>query len=246
MLKEELKIVGFAAVVCVVCSLLLSATDSALREKQAINVEVDRKLNVLKAFGVEIIDKQGQKLGKEEVDQFFTDHITEILLDKETGDILPGLDSSDLLKEELKAKTVLDKTKLPLYLWKDGDEVRKYAFPTSGYGLWSYLYGYLALDKDLATIVGITFYKHGETPGLGGEVDAKWFQNQFKGKKVFKDGELLTFEVVKGAVEGKYPEGNDHAVSGITGATITGKGLDTFINRDLQFYNRYFEKVRGS
>jgi Na+-transporting NADH:ubiquinone oxidoreductase subunit NqrC len=47
-------VIGFAAVVCVVCSLLLSATASTLKSKQDFNVELDRKLNVLKAFGVDI------------------------------------------------------------------------------------------------------------------------------------------------------------------------------------------------
>ena len=94
--------------------------------------------------------------------------------------------------------------------------------------------------------MGITFYKHGETPGLGGEIATDWFQEQFTNKVVWADGELHEFEVVKGAVEGLYPEGNDHAVDGISGATITGKGVATFMNDDLERYEAYFKKIRGA
>lgn len=244
--KDDLKVVGFAGVICVICSLLLSATASVLRERQELNVELDRKLNVLKAFGVAVANERGRKLSEEEVDRYFQDHISEILIDRDTGQVIPGATSADIPKEELKAKTVLEKTRLPLYLWKDEGEITKYAFPTSGMGLWSVLYGYLALDRDLATVVGITFYKNGETPGLGAEVASDWFQDQFRDKKIYADGELLNIEVVKGAVEGKYPGGSDHAVDGISGATMTGNGINTFLNRDLQYYEKYFRTVRGT
>ncbi len=246
MRKEDLKVIGFAALICVICSLLLSATSQALKDRQQEQVELDRKLNVLKAFGVEVVDAEGKKLSKARVDQYFTENISEIFLDKESGDVLEGVTLADIPKSELKAKTIKEKEHLPLYVWQEDGEIQKYAFPVSGMGLWSILYGYLALDKDLETIIGITFYKHAETPGLGGEVSTDWFQNQFKGKKIFDDGQLLEFEVVKGSVEGKYPGGNDHAVDGITGATMTGNGINTFLNRDITAYNRYFEKLRGS
>lgn len=243
MLKDDLKVILFAAVVCIVCSLILSATASALKTRQQANVETDRKLNVLKAFGVDVVDEEGHKLSKAQVDHYFTDYISEVFIDKDSGKVIEGMTA--VPKEELKAKTVEDRTALPLYVWKEGGEPRKYAFPISGMGLWSILHGYLALDQDLATIVGLTFYKHAETPGLGGEASSDWFQNQFKGKTVWKDGDLVTFEVVKGTVEGKYPDGNDHAVDGISGATMTGKGINRFLNSDLKLYDKYFSTVRG-
>ena len=246
MQKDDLKTIGFAAIICIVCSLVLSATASQLKARQEINVEIDRKINVLKAFGVTVTNEQGNKLSNQEIEGYFAKNISEIIIDKETGEIIPNLTSQSLPKEELKAKTIDEKTKLPLYQWTENNQVVKYAFPISGMGLWSILYGYLAIDKDLSTIVGITFYKHGETPGLGGECSADWFQNQFKGKKIYRDGSLLTFEVVKGNVEGKYPQGSDHAVDGMSGATMTGNGINRFMNRDIMHYERYFSKLRKS
>lgn len=229
-------VIVFATAVCVVCSLLLSATASTLKAKQDFNVELDRKVNVLKAFGVAVQDESGRRISADEVARYFTDHIRDIVLDAATGQPIDGVTSG-----QVDAKELRDRTKLPLYLWTENGEVTKYAFPTSGKGLWSTIYGYLALEKDLATIAGVTFYRHGETPGLGGEVEKDWFQANFRGKKVFEGGERLRFEVVKGDAGD-----SDHAVDGISGATLTGKGVTRFVNRDLDLYEPYFRLHRGS
>ncbi len=94
------------------------------------------------------------------------------------------------------------------------------------------------------TVKGITFYKHKETPGLGAEVDKDWFKNNFIGKKLTdKNGELVSIEVVKGYVSKTDPDAL-HKVDGISGATITGTGLTTFLKSDLEKYEPYFARVR--
>lgn len=241
MRKDDIRVITFAAVVCIICSLVLSATSQALKEKQDEQVELDRKLNVLKAFGVSIVDEKGSKLSKAAVDQYFTESIVEIYIQKETGDVVDSPDPN-LIKKEQKERTHEKRTLLPLYVWKENGNPVKYAFPTSGMGLWSIVNGYLALDRDLATIIGVTFYKHGETPGLGGEVSTDWFQNQFQGKKIFANGQLIRFEVVKGGA----PDDSDHSVDGISGATMTGNGLNVFLNRDIGYYEKYFSRIRGT
>jgi len=238
--RDDLKTIGFAAVICVVCSLLLSTTASTLRERQAMNVELDRKINVLKAFGVPVEDKEGKTIAADEVERYFSDHISEILLEKATGNVLEGKTSADIPKDERKAKKVADKTILPLYVWKDDGKTTKYAFPVSGQGLWSTIYGYCALDSSAKEVVGVTFYDHAETPGLGGECSAEWFQSQFSGKIIWADGTLYPITVVKGDAGD-----NPHAVDGITGATMTGNGIQIFLRNDLEAYDKYFSKVRG-
>ncbi len=116
----------------------------------------------------------------------------------------------------------------------------------SGKGLWSTLYGYFALENDLNTVMGITFYKHGETPGLGGEVEKKWFQENFVGKKIFdQTGELVSIKVVKGKVNDVYSgEALNHGVDGISGATITSRGVSDFLKRDLLRYGQYMKNNR--
>ncbi len=240
MRKDDIKVISFAAIVCVVCSLVLSATATVLKERQDTAVELDRQLNVLKAFGVDVMPG-GRKLAKDQVDAFFDNHIREIFIDKASG--LPVEEPDpNVLRREVKERTHETRTLLPLYVWKDDGEAVKYAFPTSGMGLWSIINGYIALDRDLSTIIGVTFYKHAETPGLGGEVSASWFQDQFTGKVIFDGNNLVPLEVVKG----KAPDESPSQVDGMSGATMTGNGLNIFLNRDIQFYNAYFSRIRGS
>ncbi|MDH3981389.1 MAG: NADH:ubiquinone reductase (Na(+)-transporting) subunit C, partial [Kiritimatiellaceae bacterium] len=135
------------------------------------------------------------------------------------------------------------KGKLPLYVWTEegADSPSKYAFPISGKGLWSMLYGYLSLEADLETIAGISFYKHGETPGLGAEIDKDWFQMQFSGKKLYAKGVATKFSVVKPGTTL-----NSHSVDGISGATLTGKGVQALIQKDAATYAEYFNSIKGN
>jgi Na+-transporting NADH:ubiquinone oxidoreductase subunit C len=132
---------------------------------------------------------------------------------------------------------------LPIYTWtEDGAAApEKYAFPVSGKGLWSMLYGYLSLESDLETIAGISFYKHGETPGLGAEIEKPWFQSQFKGKKLYDGGAPTEFNVVKPG-----SKLDEMSVDGISGATITGKGVQALIRKDAASYASYFNQIKGN
>ncbi len=129
-----------------------------------------------------------------------------------------------------------------LFTWTDEgvSKPSKYAFPISGKGLWSMLYGYLSLEADLETIAGISFYKHGETPGLGAEIEKAWFLSQFVGKKLYEDGVATAFAIVK---PGTPP--TDTSVDGISGATLTGKGVEALIRKDAAAYAEYFKSIKG-
>ena len=134
----------------------------------------------------------------------------------------------------------------PIYIKTMGGKIDGYAIPISGKGLWSTLYGYFAVESDGMTVKGITFYKHGETAGLGGEVDKPWFQNNFKGKKfVDNDGNLVGIQIMKGGVDDTSPEAY-HQVDGISGATMTSKGLNNFLMNDLKTYESFFHRIRTS
>ena len=133
---------------------------------------------------------------------------------------------------------------LELYAWtEDGaDEPSKYAFPVSGKGLWGDVFAYISLEADLRTIAGISFYKHVETPGLGAEIEKDWFQRQFVGKKLYdEERRALDFRVVK---PGSAPL-DAHSVDGISGATLTGKGVETFLRADAAEYADYLKTLKG-
>ena len=159
-----------------------------------------------------------------------------------------GIDISAMTRPEIEGtfeQHVAEKTAddLPIYTWtEDGaDQPSKYAFPISGKGLWSMMYGYLSLEADLETIAGVSFYKHGETPGLGAEIEKTWFLSQFAGKKLYADGKPTNFLVTKPG----YASG-DMAVDGISGATLTGKGVEKLVQKDAAAYADYFNSIKGN
>lgn len=157
-----------------------------------------------------------------------------------------GIDTSAMARSDI--ETTYDRyvnrmeSELPLYAWIEpgASSPSKYAFPISGKGLWGDVYGYLALEGDLRTIAGISFYKHKETPGLGAEIEKAWFQKQFAGKQLYDAArEPVAFRVVK---PGSGPL-DDRSVDGISGATLTGKGLQNFLRADAAKYAAYFRTL---
>jgi Na+-transporting NADH:ubiquinone oxidoreductase subunit C len=158
---------------------------------------------------------------------------------------LSGNEVKDKLVTDLNPKKDLDL--LPLYYCQKNGEIDSYIIPISGKGLWSTIYGYLALEPDAVTVKGITFYKHGETPGLGGEIEKEWFKQNFVGKKILSpQGELVSIAVIKGKVADKYSEGDAYRyVDGISGSTLTGNGLTQFLKEDLLQYEPFFKQIRN-
>ena len=120
--------------------------------------------------------------------------------------------------------------------------VRSYILPISGYGLWDMMYGYIAIKPDFNSVKGITFYEHKETPGLGGEFEKQYFLKRFIDKKIFdKDGKFVSVTVAKGKYMGSAVE---NYVDGVSGATLTGKGVNAFLKKDLSKYIVYFKLKR--
>ncbi|MCA9400056.1 MAG: NADH:ubiquinone reductase (Na(+)-transporting) subunit C, partial [Candidatus Omnitrophica bacterium] len=132
-------------------------------------------------------------------------------------------------------------------IYKEDGQTIAYSFPIIGKGLWSTLYGYFALEPDAKTVRGITFYSHGETPGLGAEIEKDWFTSNFVGKNIWDEEEhrLKPVEVVKGKVSDKYSgEEAEYYVDGISGATMTSKGVTAMIAKELKVYEPFFSKIR--
>jgi len=232
--SENLRVLRFAAIVCFVCSVMVSAAAIGLRDRQQANLELDIQKNILKSVG---LYEAGAT--REQVVQTFQEHMTGLVLSTE-GETVEGREPTDVNPEE-------EPGLLPLYQCRVDGVVTSYTFPIIGKGLWSTLYGYLALEADLNTVKGITFYKHGETPGLGGEIEKDWFQQNFVGKKILSEsGDFESVAVVKGKAAEKYsdPAKLEHYVDGISGATITSKGVTEMVARTLKAYEPYFSKIR--
>jgi Na+-transporting NADH:ubiquinone oxidoreductase subunit C len=108
-----------------------------------------------------------------------------------------------------------------VYLVKDQDEVQKVILPMHGKGLWSMMYAFVAVETDGNTVSAITYYEQGETPGLGGEVENPTWRAQWVGKKLFDGNQKPAIKIVKGGA----PQGSEHGVDGLSGATLTSNGV---------------------
>ena len=220
----------------IVCSLLLSLASEGLRSLKEKNVEIDKKKNILNAIGLNITS-----LSNSDIDKYFLNNIDTLIIDID-GEINNILTIPDLVAIENNQTGEVkyynnDNEYLPMY---EDNSRNVVVLPISGKGLWSTLFGYFAIDsRNYSTVRGITFYKHKETPGLGGEVSKKWFQSNFIGKEIYENNNLNSVKVAKA---GYADENSLYEVDGISGATITSNGVTTFLLRDLKRYEKYFMK----
>lgn len=216
----------FASIIVLVSAIFLTIISVTLRPIQELNAEVDMKKNILKAFE---LYKEGDELSADEIQSKYDDYVKQIFVDSEGKRVE---NPSKKEKENL----------LEVYLNEEDGKIKSYAIPVEGKGLWSTIYGYISLEDDLNTVLGLTFYKQGETPGLGAEIEKPIFTDNFKGKKIYKDDKLVSITVMKGKVDPNSPN-IAHQVDGISGATLTCKGVEEFLKEDLKKYEPYFEKA---
>jgi Na+-transporting NADH:ubiquinone oxidoreductase subunit C len=227
------KILKVAFSLCIVCSVVVSAAAVVLKPAQEANKTLDRKRNILQAAGM-------LEEGRSVEEQFAA--VEERFVDLSTGRFTdavgPDYDQRAASKDPARSREVpddLDIAKLgrqaeiaQVYMVRGDDGAyEKIILPVHGYGLWSTLYGFLALEADGNTVAGLGFYDHGETPGLGGEVDNPRWKAQWPGKQVYRDGEV-ELRLLKGSVN---PQGSnaDWQVDGLSGATLTSRGVTNLI-----------------
>lgn len=238
MSNDSLKnIIGVALGVCLVCSILVSTAAVALKPRQVANEILEKRKNVLIAGD---LMKKGEKV---DIDAIFAEKIQPVLIRLENGEKLPKEKMTGKLSPEkfdvkkiskdpdTGRRTSADEEKagikrvpvnMMIYFLKEGDGYSRIIFPVHGSGLWSVMYGFLALDKDLKTVRGFTVYKHGETPGLGGEVENPRWQASWKGKIAFDDEGKYKLNV---RAKGLARPGSTDEIDGLSGATLTSQGM---------------------
>ena len=224
-----------AFLLCVVCSVLVSGAAVVLRPTQEANKLEDKKRNILMAAG---IAEEGRS-----IDELF-EQIEARLVDLESGDYSTVADpneydfvaaAADLeqgrVTNEVGQRAGIKRRAplMPVYLVSRRGAVDKIILPVIGKGLWSTMYGFVALDRDdLNTIRSLVFYQHGETPGLGGEVDNPRWKALWNGKQAFGTDGQVQISVVRGSVDPTTP-GAEHNVDGLSGATITSRGVQDML-----------------
>jgi Na+-transporting NADH:ubiquinone oxidoreductase subunit C len=235
---------GFAVAVCVVCSLAVASASIGLRPYQKLNEKREVESKILAALGLP--EDDAIVLKGEAVDEMYAERVQPIVIDSE-GKVLPDRTVEEVKAEAKAAKSEKrDPTIHAVYLRKDGETIAAYAIPVAGRGLWGPISGYLAIAPDGETVSGATFFAPKETPGLGYEIVADWFTDRFKGKKVYAGGEAKPIEVVKGSVSLACPgDAGIHCVDGISGSTLTCRGVTAMLADGIETYDPYLERVRS-
>lgn len=247
--------VGFAAAVCVVCSIFVAGSAVALKDKQDLNAVVDKQTQVLKVAG---LVEEGESLSAAEVSKRFEENLVPRIVDLETGDYVEhadakGFDMDAAMKDPNRSTAApandakvqrVPRHALVYELKGEGDAVEAFILPVQGKGLWSTLKGFIALEPDTTTVAGLTFYSHAETPGLGGEVDNPKWKALWPGRKVFNEAGEAELEVIKG--QAGPPTADRHRVDGLSGATLTSRGVTHLIRFWVgpEAFGPYLEKRR--
>ncbi|WP_445400365.1 Na(+)-translocating NADH-quinone reductase subunit C [Zobellella sp. An-6] len=211
---------------CLVCSIVVSGAAVMLKPTQQRNQALDVQTNIVDVAG----------LGRANVAENYARYIEARLVDLDTGEFsdqpAEGYNQRAAAKDPA-ASIALSGAEdpagirrranlAPVYLAKDENgELDSIILPVHGQGLWSTMYAFVAVEPDGNTIKGITYYEQGETPGLGGEVENPNWRAQFVGKQLFDENGQPALRVVKGGA----PEGSEHGVDGLSGATLTSNGV---------------------
>ena len=235
-------VMTFAIGICVVVSSVLALLATVLKPTQEAAAEFDRQKNVMMAAG---LLKKSDPRPRAELEKLYAERVVEVIVDTRDGTVATGKTTADLKElNEKAAKENPQHTRAfrSIATAKKDGKIDTYILPVSGKGLWSTLYGYLALEADKNHVRGIQFYKHGETPGLGGEVENAEWTAGWHGKTILDEkGELVSVTVKKGKVDPSIPKEKQHYVDGLAGATITSNGVSKFVMNDLKTFSTYLK-----
>ncbi len=222
----------FAAIMVVVVAVMLSFFAELFKDQIRENVLLDKMNSILIAVDPEV-DKTNAK-------EKFTAHIKPFIVDgKGAQRAVASEEALDVnLKNEL-AKDASDRN-MPVYEYTDVKGEKKFIIPLFGNGLWDEIGGYLALKPDKNSVAGAVFTHVGETPGLGAEMTKEWFTNNFIGEKLFDGKEFKGIKVLKGKNNPRNKE--MHMVDGMSGATITGDGIQAMIDKCAMSYEPFLKK----
>lgn len=248
--NEALKTLAVAGGLCLVCSIIVSSVVVKLRPQQAINAELDMRKNILMSAG--LIEKGATA---QTINKIFSE-VETVVVDLETGNKVETegadfnqVDASKDPAQSIEIPSDLDVSNLgqrskfaKVYLTRNEEgQVETVILNHWGKGLWSTMYGFIALKEDANTIKGFAYYSQGETPGLGGEVDNPKWKKQWIGKKIYDENGEVDFSVAKAQGTGEYQ------VDGLSGATITSVG----VSKSMKYwfgthgYHNFLENVKS-
>ena len=237
--ESTVRTLTVAVLVCLVCSVFVAGAAVALKPTQVENRQLDKQRSILAIAG---LGEAG--MSAKEVKALFGERIQAKVVDLQDGTFSDAQNPAtfDPLKasKDPQLSVVLSGEQdiasikrreqfTTVYMVEQDGELQTLILPVRGYGLWSTLHGFIAVKGDLNTVVGFGFYQHGETPGLGGEVDNPKWKGLWVGKTLFDDNGALAVEIIKGSVDPQSPKA-EHQVDGLAGATLTSNGVNNLLH----------------
>lgn len=228
-----------AFLVCLACSLVVAGAALGLKPAQIVNSQLNKQRSILS-----IAAEAPESTPNAEVQRLFKERIQARIVDLDEGQFSDAQDpatydvtkalqdnalSRDLTAEEDIASIHRRERYATVYTVEEGGALKTLILPVRGYGLWSTLYGFIALKSDLQTIAGLGFYQQAETAGLGGEVDNPRWKALWPGKLAFNAAGEPDIHVIKGNVDASNPNAA-HQVDGLAGATLTSKGVQHLLD----------------
>jgi len=241
-------IITFAVIMIVVIAATLGFAKEFLKESQTQAVNLDTQKQILSA----IVPLSDVGETGEQVNAYYAKHIESIAVDVNGDEKKVNEDGEQIIPEkvsirkEFKKKDKAEKI-LPVFKFKDdAGKVIAYILPVYGNGLWDNIWGYIALEPDMKTVKGAVFDHQGETPGLGARIADDDIESRYAGKTIYNDKGELGIEMIKG--EGNVEPGSleGYKVDGMSGATITGRGVNDMLKNYFTLYENYMQKVKKS
>lgn len=237
MRQSNLYIILYTAALTVICGVVLAVAAEGLKPRQQANIALEQKRNILST--VLTLDKDAN------VSEIYQKRVKAYVV-KPDGSVVEGKNAEEVnVVEEYKKPA--DQRLLPVYEIVSESDPNKsdfYVLPVYGYGLWNNIWGYVSLKSDLNTINGVSFQHAGETPGLGARITTEEVQQRYVGKKIFDGPTLASVQMMKG--EGNDYSDNPHKVDGMSGATLTGKGINNMLMDYFKSYENFFKSKSKS
>ncbi len=249
-------IITFAVIVTVILGSLLSVASILLKPAQDKATALDTKKEILKA----VMDITG--IHEDTIISIYDTRIESFVFDSLGNQISENEDGEPIIPEKIKIarefKKITKKSKAaassksteqiyyPLFIFKNKNgEVESYIVPVFGRGLWDFIWGYVALKTDLNTVKGVSFGHKAETPGLGARISDKEIQDRFKDKKLYNESQqFVSVSMLKGE-NNLASKIDDYHVDGMSGATVTGKGVTNMIESYILYYRKILEKNKS-
>jgi Na+-transporting NADH:ubiquinone oxidoreductase subunit C len=222
----------FVIIMVIIVGSVLASLAFGLKPLQKAHEADKKRMDIIGAIGVES--------ERSTVNDVFTDYVSGFYLLDNNGKVTStdqkAVFAVDIKKQHRNTELTESEKKFPLYTAKTDSGTEVFIVPMVGKGLWGPIWGYVAMEKDMKTIFGAKFDHKTETPGLGAEIKTDFFQKNWAGQELdIAANAKMMFEVTKGSGSSL----GKHQVDGITGGTITSKGVQEMVNRTMLVYRKY-------